>query len=74
MPRYEVIVTEELVHRLIVDAPTPDDAERVATSAVIDDDMEYFMHVADRTATVHGFAKDHEATDETFDPSTDYED
>ena len=71
MPRYEVTVTEELLHRLIVDAPDEEAAERVARRAVIEDDASYFMSCEDRTATVHGLAKDYEDTDETFDPLTD---
>lgn len=73
MPRYEVTVTEELLHRLIVDAPTEADVGRVAIDAVINDDMGYFMSVEDRTASVHGLAKDYEETDATYDPTFDYQ-
>ena len=71
MPRYEVTVTEELLHRLIVDAPDEESAERTAVRAVTEDGASYFMSCEDRTATVHGLAKDYEDTDETFDPLTD---
>ena len=71
MPRYEVTVTEELLHRLIVDAPDREAAERTARRAVIEDDASFFMSCEDRTATVRGLAKDYEETDATYDPDTD---